>query len=719
MREELLQERKQMIYDFICDELYVPMKAKEIAIVLNVPKKQRSELMEVLDALVAEGKVEISGKGKYVKSEGKYLTGVYTAHPRGFGFVTVEGEDEDIFIPASQANGALHMDTVQVAITQNSSGRRKEGTITKIIARGTEQLVCTYEKSNTFGFAVPDNPRFAQDIFIPQERSKGAVSGHKVVVEITDYGKNGKKPEGKVVEIIGHINDPGTDIMSIVKSYDLPVEFSAKIMKQVENVSNEVSIQDMAGRMDLRDWQTVTIDGEDAKDLDDAITLTKEGENYKLGVHIADVSHYVTEGSPLDNDAFERGTSVYIADKVIPMLPKELSNGICSLNPGVDRLAFSCLMEISDKGTVKKYKFAKTVIRSRVQGVYSEVNSILDGTANAQIKRKYKDVIDCIPVMNELAQILIKKRKDRGAPDIKSSESKVICDENGICIDIKPRIQGVSEGIIEEFMLMANNSAAKVGMKKEIPFVYRVHENPPAEKIESLKTTLEALGINPLGINEKAEAKNFAKLLEETADDPKNIIINRIVLRTMAKAKYSEQPIGHFGLVMKEYAHFTSPIRRYADLSIHRILTDYVSRKGADKLKKKYGEFSVKAAAQATKTELSAVAAERSCEDFYAAEYMKKHIGEEFDGIISGVIGSGLFVELPNTVEGKIDVRSLSENYFEVRNGIALYDGVAGTMYTIGDKVRVKCINANVNLGQIDFELIKVYEDASNGDKAE
>ena len=321
--------------------------------------------------------------------------------------------------------------------------------------------------------------------------------------------------------------------------------------------------------------------------------------------------------------------------------------------------------------------------------------------------------------MNELAQILIKKRKDRGAPDIKSSESKVICDENGICIDIKPRIQGVSEGIIEEFMLMANNSAAKVGMKKEIPFVYRVHENPPAEKIESLKTTLEALGVNPLGINEKAEAKNFAKLLEETADDPKNIIINRIVLRTMAKAKYSEQPIGHFGLVMKEYAHFTSPIRRYADLSIHRILTDYVSRKGADKLKKKYGEFSVKAAAQATKTELSAVAAERSCEDFYAAEYMKKHIGEEFDGIISGVIGSGLFVELPNTVEGKIDVRSLSENYFEVRNGIALYDGVTGTMYTMGDKVRVKCINANVNLGQIDFELIKVYTDDSNGDKAE
>ena len=321
--------------------------------------------------------------------------------------------------------------------------------------------------------------------------------------------------------------------------------------------------------------------------------------------------------------------------------------------------------------------------------------------------------------MKELADILIKKRKDRGAPEIQSSESKVICDENGICVDIKPRVQGVSEGIIEEFMLMANNSAAKTAMKKEIPFVYRVHENPPAEKIESLKSTLEALGINPLGINEKADAKTFAKLLEKTSDDPRSVIINRIVLRTMAKAKYSEQPLGHFGLVLAEYAHFTSPIRRYADLSIHRILTDYVAKKGGDKLRKKYGDFSVRAASQATKTELSAVAAERNCEDFYAAEYMKNHIGEEFDGIISGVLGSGLFVELPNTIEGKIDVRSLSDNYFEVRNGIALYDSVTGTMYTMGDKVRVKCINANVNLGQTDFELIKVYDNISDGAKPE
>ena len=352
MNKELLQERKKMIYDFICDELYVPMKAKEMAIVLNVPKSQRGELLEVLDALTADGKVEISGRGKYVKSEGKYLTGVFTAHPRGFGFVTVEGEEEDIFIPAAQTNGALHKDTVQITLSKNSSGKRKEGTVTKILSRGTEQLVCTYEKSKTFGFAVPDNPRFAQDIFIPLERSKGAVSGHKVVVEITDYGKNGKKPEGKVVEIIGHINDPGTDIMSIVKGYDLPVEFSQKIMKQVENVSNEVSAADMAGRMDLRDWQTVTIDGEDAKDLDDAVTLTKEGDLYELGVHIADVSNYVQESSALDVEALKRGTSVYLVDRVIPMLPHKLSNGICSLNAGENRLALSCIMKIDEKGNV-------------------------------------------------------------------------------------------------------------------------------------------------------------------------------------------------------------------------------------------------------------------------------------------------------------------------------------------------------------------------------
>lgn len=696
------------------------MTLKQIANKNELPKKYLDKLKNTTKSMIRQRTIFKAKSDLYYISDIRTVfTGKVATLSRTFGFVTNLSTGEDCFVSGGKLKGAVPGDTVIAReIAAKTEQRSATAEVLAVLDVSEELFGGVIVKEGMMLKVLPDSlgcPPLT--ILKVKEQIK---EGDKVLFSIRKRGEHHSEHIVDIVRVLGSSEYAKSATEAYLIQNNIPVDFSEEALNQAKQYVNAViDEKQTAKRLDLRDLPIFTIDGADTKDIDDAISIERTEGGYKLGVHIADVSHYVTEGSPLDNDAFERGTSVYIADKVIPMLPKELSNGICSLNPGVDRLAFSCLMEISDKGTVKKYKFAKTVIRSRVQGVYSEVNSILDGTANAQIKRKYKDVIDCIPVMNELAQILIKKRKDRGAPDIKSSESKVICDENGICIDIKPRIQGVSEGIIEEFMLMANNSAAKVGMKKEIPFVYRVHENPPAEKIESLKTTLEALGINPLGINEKAEAKNFAKLLEETADDPKNIIINRIVLRTMAKAKYSEQPIGHFGLVMKEYAHFTSPIRRYADLSIHRILTDYVSRKGADKLKKKYGEFSVKAAAQATKTELSAVAAERSCEDFYAAEYMKKHIGEEFDGIISGVIGSGLFVELPNTVEGKIDVRSLSENYFEVRNGIALYDGVAGTMYTIGDKVRVKCINANVNLGQIDFELIKVYEDASNGDKAE
>ena len=483
MNKELLQERKKMIYDFICDELYVPMKAKEMAIVLNVPKSQRGELLEVLDALTAEGKVEISGRGKYVKSEGKYLTGVFTAHPRGFGFVTVEGEEEDIFIPAAQTNGALHKDTVQITLSKNSSGKRKEGTVTKILSRGTEQLVCTYEKSKNFGFAVPDNPRFAQDIFIPLERSKGAVSGHKVVVEITDYGKNGKKPEGKVVEIIGHINDPGTDIMSIVKGYDLPVEFSQKIMKQVENVSNEVSAADMAGRMDLRDWQTVTIDGEDAKDLDDAITLTKEGDLYELGVHIADVSNYVQESSALDVEALKRGTSVYLVDRVIPMLPHKLSNGICSLNAGENRLALSCIMKIDEKGNVIDHTIAETVIKVDRRMSYTSVKKILEEHAVAEIE-EYKELVPMWERMKELAAILRKKRMKRGSIDFDFPETKIILDEQGKPVDIKPYDRNVATKIIEGFMLIANETVAQDYFWQELPFVYRTHDNPDTEKIK-------------------------------------------------------------------------------------------------------------------------------------------------------------------------------------------------------------------------------------------
>ena len=696
------------------------MTIKQIAHKNDLPKKYIDKLKNTSKVMIRNKVIFRTNSDQlYISNMRSVFSGKVSSLSRTFGFVTNLITGEDSFVSGGKLKGAVPGDTVIAReISEKTEQRSSTAEVLAVLDQTEELFGGVIVKEGIQLKVLPDTlgcPPLS--VMKVKEQIK---EGDKVLFSIRKRGEHHSEHIVDIIKSLGSSEYAKSATEAYLIQNNIPVDFSAEAREQAKQYANaEIDEKQAAKRLDLRDIPIFTIDGADTKDIDDAISVERIENGYKLGVHIADVSHYVTEGSPLDNDAFERGTSVYIADKVIPMLPKELSNGICSLNPGVDRLAFSCIMEISNKGTVKKYKFAKTVIRSRVQGVYSEVNAILDNTANEAIKAKYSEVLDCIPVMKELADILIKKRKDRGAPEIQSSESKVICDENGICVDIKPRVQGVSEGIIEEFMLMANNSAAKTAMKKEIPFVYRVHENPPAEKIESLKSTLEALGINPLGINEKADAKTFAKLLEKTSDDPRSVIINRIVLRTMAKAKYSEQPLGHFGLVLAEYAHFTSPIRRYADLSIHRILTDYVAKKGGDKLRKKYGDFSVRAASQATKTELSAVAAERNCEDFYAAEYMKNHIGEEFDGIISGVLGSGLFVELPNTIEGKIDVRSLSDNYFEVRNGIALYDSVTGTMYTMGDKVRVKCINANVNLGQTDFELIKVYDNISDGAKPE
>ena len=437
MDREALEKRKKIVYEFICDDLYVPMKAKEIAMILQVSKEQREELHAVLDALLEEGKVELTQKGKYVKASGRFLTGVYTGNSRGFGFVTVEGEEEDIYIPEENTNGAMHMDTVSVAVNPQKTGKRREGRIIKIISRGLHQIVGTYQSSKNFGFVVPDNQKLAQDIFIPIERSKGAVDGHKVVVEITDYGKNGKKPEGKIVEILGHINDPGTDILSIVRGFDLPTEFAPKIMKQVENVAKEVSEADMAGREDLRDWQMVTIDGEDSKDLDDAVSLTMDGENYILGVHIADVSNYVQEHSALDVEALNRGTSVYLVDRVIPMLPHALSNGICSLNAGENRLALSCIMTINPKGKVIDHKIVESVVKIDRRMTYTAVKEILEDH-NEETISAYRELVPMFEKMGELAALLRGNRMKRGSIDFDFPETKILLDKNGRPLEIKP-----------------------------------------------------------------------------------------------------------------------------------------------------------------------------------------------------------------------------------------------------------------------------------------
>lgn len=710
MEKTILEERKKTIYQFICDEFYVPMKAKEMAVVLSVPKSQRSELQEVLDALVMDGRIEVTSKGKYIKSEGKYLTGTFTAHARGFGFVSIEGEEEDIFIPESQVHGAFHMDTVQVAITSENTGRRREGTITKIISRGTTRIVCTYEKSKAFGFAVPDNPKFGSDIFIPQERSKGAVSGHKVVVEITDYGKEGRKPEGKVVEIIGHINDPGTDIMSIVKAYDLPVEFSEKIMHQVENVSNEVSTADMAGRMDFREWQTVTIDGEDAKDLDDAITLTKEGDNYKLGVHIADVSNYVQEHSALDVEALSRGTSVYLVDRVIPMLPHKLSNGICSLNAGENRLTLSCVMTIDPKGNVIDHTIAESVIKVDRRMSYTSVKKILEDHDENEI-REYENLVPMFELMRELAAILRKKRMKRGSIDFDFPETKIVLDEKGKPIEIKPYERNVATKIIEDFMLIANETVAQDYFWQELPFVYRTHDNPDTEKIKKLSTFINNFGYSIHIGQDEVHPKELQKLLQKIDGTPEEALISRLTLRSMKQAKYTTMSTGHFGLATPYYCHFTSPIRRYPDLQIHRIIKDNLRGRMNAKKIEHYDKILPEVAKHSSEMERRADEAERETDKLKKVEYMSERIGEVFEGVISGVTEWGFYVELPNTVEGLVHVTTLVDDYFHYNESTyELVGEVTNIRYKLGQRVHVMVTGTDRILRTIDFRVVRQDE---------
>ena len=719
MDRELFKERKKTIYNFICDEFYVPMKVKEIAMMLNVPKTQRAELQEVLDALVAEGKIAVSVKGKYSKAETKLLTGTFTAHQRGFGFVTVEGEDEDIFIPETQMNGAMHQDEVQVAITKGaSSDRRREGQIIKILKRGMDRLVCYYEESKNFGFAVPDNQRFTQDIFIPKEHSMGAVAGHKVVVQVTDYGKNGKKPEGKVIEILGHVNDPGTDILSIVKGYDLPMEFPAKVLKQTENVADEVSEADMAGRMDLRSWQTVTIDGEDAKDLDDAITITKDGDKYQLGVHIADVTNYVQEHSALDVEALNRGTSVYLVDRVIPMLPHKLSNGICSLNAGVDRLALSCIMTIDEKGNVIDHTIAETVIKVDRRMSYNSVKKILEEKDEAE-RAEYEELVPMFELMQELAGILRKKRMKRGSIDFDFPETKIILDEKGKPVEIKPYDRNVATKIIEDFMLIANETVAQDYFWQELPFVYRTHDNPDSEKIQKLATFINNFGYSIHIGQDEIHPKELQKLLMKIEGTPEEVLISRLTLRSMKQAKYTTVSTGHFGLATHYYCHFTSPIRRYPDLQIHRIIKDNLRGRMNDKKILHYEKILDEVASRSSKLERCAEEAERETDKLKKVEFMSEHIGEVFEGVISGVTEWGFYVELPNTVEGLVHVTTLTDDYYHYdERSYELVGETTNSRYKLGQKIKVYVASTDKIVRTIDFRVAFVDEDQEvNEDK--
>lgn len=705
--DEIFEKRKKIIYEFICDEFYVPMKLKELAMLLQVPKDQRDELKAVMDSLEAEGKVHVTQKGKYIKGEAKHLRGIFQANARGFGFVTVEGEPEDIFIGEEDMGGAMQGDEVEVAITKAPEGRRREGKILKIVNRGTQRLVGYYQSRKNFGFVVPDNERILQDIFVPAEQSKGAVTGHKVVVELTSYGGEGKKPEGRIVEILGHANDPGVDILSIVKAYDLPIEFPEKVLNQAERVAKPVTGADMAGRKDVRDWQTVTIDGEDAKDLDDAITLTKEGDNYILGVHIADVTNYVQENSALDREALKRGTSVYLADRVIPMLPHVLSNGMCSLNAGEDRLALSCIMTVDSKGNVIDHQIAETVVNVDERMSYTSVKKILEEHDEEECRR-YQTLLPKFEMMKELSEILRNRRHKRGAIDFDFPESKMVLDEDGTPLEIKAYDRNVATKIIEDFMLLANETVAEEYFWQEIPFVYRVHEAPDEEKMKKLITFIQNFGYTmhvPKG--QEIRPKEVQKLLDKIEGSQEEAMISRLTLRSMKQAKYSPDNDGHFGLATKYYTHFTSPIRRYPDLQIHRIIKDNLRGRMTESRRAHYAKILTEVTMQASSLERRADEAERETVKLKKVQYMKKFYGEEFEGVISGITKWGLYVELPNTVEGLVHVANMMDDHYDYdETHFQMVGTHTGKRYELGQKVKVRVTGCDTIARTIDFELV-------------
>lgn len=684
------------------------LSEKELVKALDLPKKLAKKLSDDLAGMKKFGDVTNKNGVWRLKNAEDYLTAEVTRVTPRSGFMTDRSGEIPVeyFVRGRDMCGAIPGDVVLARkILEADEGRSAEAVVLAVLEESSALLTGVIVAEGNRLMVMPDK-LCDEPLYIAKAGAKPLHIGDKVAFSIKKRGERHFDHTVAIADSFGSSDSAKAGAEAYMLVNGLHIEFPEEALNEAAKLDvDEPDHDEVSRRLDLRGEPIFTIDGADTKDIDDAVSISRTEGGYKLGVHIADVSHYVKKGSALDAEAFARGTSIYYADRVVPMLPKELSNGICSLNPNVDRLAFSCLMDVSADGRLLSYRFEKTVIRSRVKGVYAEVNRILDNSADETVKEKYHRVIDRIPIMRELAEILEKNRINRGAPEIDTVETKIVTDKDGVCIDVKPRERGVAERIIEEFMLMANNAAAALAMKEKFPFVYRVHEAPAAEKLLALGDTLTALGVNPEGISERSSAADLAKVIRDSRDSDKYVVINRIVLRTMMKAKYSDEPLGHYGLVMPEYAHFTSPIRRYADLSIHRILTDYVYALSTEKLTKKYGKFAAEAAMQASNTELSAVRCERECENLYMAEYMRAHIGEEYDGFISGVSPSGIFVALDNTVEGMISVTRMPLGEYEVQHGVILTGAANGKVFTVGDKIRIKCVSVNVNGGFIDFDF--------------
>ena len=712
---DILKERKERILAYMESEGYVPIKRRDMRAMLSVPQEDREKFESLINKLIAEGRVFETKKGKLASPKDLQMaTGTFIGHARGFGFVTPDAGGEDIFIPASETMGAMQKDRVLYKMLHKAEkGKKADGVIVRILERGQQRIVGTFEAgSKGYGFVVADDKKIAKDIFISRENTKGAVTGHKVVVEITDYGEDRRNPEGKVIEILGHINDPGVDILSVIRRYELAVEFPEEVYAEIEHLGTEVAEADKKGREDLRDLLTITIDGADAKDLDDAVSLKRLGNgNFELGVHIADVSHYVRENTALDKEAYARGTSVYLVDRVIPMLPHKLSNGICSLNPHVDRLALSCLMEVNGRGEVVSHRILESVINSDYRMTYTAVREILEDGTPALLEQ-YAEILPMLEDMEELRQILGEKRRKRGSVNFDLPESKIILDENGKPIDIKPYEKSIATNMIEEFMLVCNETIAENSFWQEMPFMYRSHQEPDEDKLEKMEQFLRGFGYYLRKKDGEIHPRELQKVLQKAEETDEERIITRMVLRSMMQARYTAENGGHFGLAAKYYCHFTSPIRRYPDLEIHRMIKKMLHGELDEKASAYYRRKMPDWAKHCSKQERVAEDAERDTDALKKVEFMEDKVGQIYEGIISGVTNWGIYVELPNTIEGMVALSQMDDDYYEFDEKKMLVFGKrTKKSYRLGDKVVVSVAKVDRMMGTIDFAFAEETDD--------
>ncbi|MCD7727495.1 MAG: ribonuclease R [Ruminococcus sp.] len=688
-----------------------PKKVKYKTLLKDMRGKQFDfvEFTKALEKLKKENVIVEDQKGISLAGEKKTVVGKIVKLGKTFGFARLEDTDEEIFIAGRNLSGALPGDKVKLRTFKSSSGDSPEGEVVEIVEENFSLFTGVIIGEN-FSLLIPDMfPQY--EMIFENPLGYNLSSGDKVIAKIIKRGKRHSEHRCEIVSNLGSSQKAAVCAEGILAVNGINAEFSGEVLKNADEVSdyNEIS-REIKNRLDLREEKIFTIDSAHTKDIDDAISVERTENGYKLGVHIADVSHYVKPKSELDNEAFNRGTSVYYANKVVPMLPKVLSNGICSLNEGEDRLAFSCLMEIDNGGRLLSYDFKKTVIRSKVKGVYSEINELLSGSEASDLRDKYKEVSGCFEVMRELALKLRKNRLERGAPQIESTEGAVVIDENDICVGVLPHERGESEEIIEDFMLMANESAARFARDNELPFVYRVHEKPDGEKISTLGEILSLLNI-PHNFENGVSPKDLSKVLKYVKGKPSAVAINSLVLRSMSKAKYSEEELGHFGLALDNYAHFTSPIRRYPDLAVHRIMSDYLETKDSGLTRARFNKFVYAASSRSSEAEIRALSVERSCDDCYKAEYLSTMTGEQADGVICSVMDFGFFVTLDNTCEGLVRTKSLDGEEYYVDNLLTLKSKTSGDSYSVGERVTVKIESCNISEGNVDFSFVKKIED--------